>query len=133
METLLIAAWVGACAIGQSPGSDPARPAIDPEQLATWLSGDGLANYVEVVDYDLFVELDPAAKKLHGKGTVTWKELDLGEIRAVIGSKAPFRDHPLEIDTIRPKTQPQGTRRPGRPRITDPIARARKRQRRAAA
>lgn len=68
-----------------------------------------------------------------GKGTVTWKELDLGEIRAVIGSKAPFRDHPLEIDTIRPKTQPQGTRRPGRPRITDPIARARKRQRRAAA
>ena len=68
-----------------------------------------------------------------GKGTVTWNELKLGEIRAVIGSQAPFRDHPVGIDTIRPHTVRHTVRRPGRPRVTDPIARARKRQRRAAA
>src|SRR5688500_274103 len=36
------------------------------------LMGDGAANYVETVRYDLEAELDPAAKIVKGRGTITW-------------------------------------------------------------
>src|SRR5262249_22747273 len=37
------------------------------------LTSDGSANYVEVVDYDLKVELVPSAKTIKGEGRVRWK------------------------------------------------------------